>query len=53
MDQDNQKLSDETVRSLEELGGVLRTILHRLIREGKAKVVDGKVVFIELNETEK
>jgi hypothetical protein len=53
MDQNNQKMSDETVRSLEELGGVLRNILHRLVREGKAKIVDGKVVFIEPKETEK
>lgn len=53
MNQDNQKLSYETIRSLEELGGVLRNILRRLIREGKAKIVDGKVVFIEPKETEK
>lgn len=53
MDQNIQKMSDETVRSLEELGGVLRNILHRLICEGKAKIVGGKVVFIEPKETEK
>ena len=39
--------SEETMQSLRELGEVIRPILHRLIEEGKAKVVDGKVIFLK------
>lgn len=41
------KMSDETIRSLEQLGEVLRSIVRRLVREGKAKIVDGKVIFLD------
>lgn len=40
-------MSDETVKSLEQLGEVLYSIVRRLVREGKAKIVDGKVVFLD------
>ncbi len=46
----HQPLSEEALKSLEELGAVLRSILMRLIKEGKAKVVDGKVIFIKQDE---
>lgn len=42
--------TDEEIRSLQELGDVLHSILKRLISEGKAKIVDGKVVFLEKPE---
>ena len=41
------RLPEETLTSLERLGEVLRDILARLIDEGKAKIVDGKLVIIE------
>lgn len=40
-------LTDEQLESLKELGGVLMQILCRLIFEGKAKIENGKVVFIK------
>jgi len=46
MDQKEEKLSDEAIKSLTELGGVLHSILRRLVSERKAKIVDGKVVFL-------
>ena len=42
--------SDETVAALAELGEVLRPIHARLIREGKIKVVDGKIIDCETGE---
>ncbi len=39
--------TDEELASIQELGDVLRSILKRLISEGKAKIVDGKVVFLD------
>ena len=39
--------SQETVSSLVELYEVMQAICNRLIKEGKAKVVDGKVIFLE------
>lgn len=41
-----QKLSDETVRSVVRLGEILRGIHHRLLLEGKIKVVKGKTIFL-------
>lgn len=40
-------LSDETIKSLTDLGGVLRQIHNRLVSEGKVEVRDGKVIFLE------
>ena len=40
------KLSDETIQSVIELGVVLRQIHNRLVAEGKVKVVNGKIVFL-------
>jgi len=39
--------SEETMQALMELGEVLKRIARRLIVEGKARVVDGKIVFLE------
>lgn len=49
------KLPEETLASLERLGEVLRGILARLINEGKAKIVDGKIIWNEnvINRTNK
>jgi hypothetical protein len=38
--------SNEEVAALIELGEVLRPIADRLVVEGKAKIVDGKIIFI-------
>ena len=43
-------LSDETVTALVNLGEVLRRIHNRLIREGKIKVVDEKIIDCETGE---
>lgn len=40
-------LPEETIQALIQLGTVLRPIANRLIAEGKAKVVDGKLIFIK------
>ncbi len=45
--------SEEEIASVKELGDVLRYILQRLISEGKAKIVDGKVVFLDPKEPPK
>lgn len=37
----------EEIKSIAELGDILRSIAERLIREGKAKIVDGKIVFLD------
>ncbi len=42
-----EKMSEETIKSLEQLGEVLYSIAQRLVSEGKAKIVDGKIVFLE------
>ena len=39
--------TDGEIESISKLGDVLRTIVQRLVREGKAKIVDGKVVFLD------
>ncbi len=41
------KLPEETLASLDRLGEVLRGILARLIDEGKARIVDGKIVILK------
>ena len=42
-----EKLSEETLESLKELGAVLMKIVRRLVSEGKAKIENGKVVIIK------
>lgn len=44
-DKKSEPLSEETIESLTRLGGILAKIVHRLVREGKAKVVNGKIIF--------
>ena len=39
--------SEETIKSLEEFGLVLRQIHNRLVKEGKIKKVKGKWIAIE------
>ncbi len=39
--------SKETIDSLTELGSILLRIQVRLINEGKAKIVNGKIVFMQ------
>lgn len=41
------KLSEETRQAVVKLGEVLRPIANRLIAEGKARVENGKVIFLE------
>lgn len=41
------QLPEETIQAVIRLGEVLRPIAHRLIAEGKAKVKDGKLIFIK------
>lgn len=43
-------LSDETVEALVKLGEVLRPIHDRLVREGKIKVDDGKIIDCETGQ---
>lgn len=40
-------MSEETIKSLEQLGEVLYVIAKRLVSEGKAKIVDGKIIFLD------
>jgi hypothetical protein len=42
----NQPLSEEALKNINDLGDVLRQIHYRLIKEGKVKIVDGKIVFV-------
>lgn len=41
------QLSEEAIQALIQLGEVLRPIARRLVAEGKAKVKNGKLVFIK------
>lgn len=45
--------TDAEIEGLKDLGEVLRSILKRLISEGKAKIVDGKVEFLDQKDTQK
>ena len=45
--QKSKPLPEETVQAVIRLGEVLRPIARRLIAEGKAKMVDGKLIFIK------
>jgi len=40
-------LTDEEMDNIIALGEVLRKIHNRLVKEGKCKVVDGKVVWLD------
>lgn len=40
-----QPLSEETVESLQKLGGILMRIVERLVREKKVKIENGKIIF--------
>jgi len=42
-----QKFSKETLEGLQELGEVLLKIVKRLVSEGKAKIVEGKIVILK------
>jgi hypothetical protein len=44
--QKNKTLSEEALKNINELGDVLRQVHNRLLKEGKVKVVDGKIVFV-------
>lgn len=46
-------LTDEEVKSLKDLGAVLLPIVKRMVSEGKAKIVDGKIVFLENSNSTK
>ncbi len=41
-----EHLSEEALKNINELGDVLRQIHYRLLKEGKVKVINGKIVFI-------
>ena len=45
----SEPLSEETMQALIQLGAVLRPIANRLIAEGKAKVMNGKMIFLTKN----
>lgn len=40
-------LSEETLQAVTALGEVLYRVASRLIAEGKAKVVNGKIIFLK------
>jgi hypothetical protein len=42
----NKPLSEEALKNINELGDVLREIRNRLIKEGKIKIIDGKIIFV-------
>ena len=46
-DNEGYIFSEKEMRNIQELGSVLRKIVDRLVREGKAKIVNGKVIFLE------
>ncbi len=47
MKKESRKLSKEELESISMLGDELRVIHIRLIKEGKIKVQNGKVIWIE------
>lgn len=42
-----EKFTDEEIESISQLGEILYSIVQRLVDEGKAKVVDGKIIFLD------
>lgn len=42
-----QPLSEETIESLQRLGGILMKVVERLVREGKAKIKNGKIMILK------
>lgn len=47
MEKKENIFSEETIKSLEELGDVLRKIHNRLLAEGKIIRKDGKTIFLD------
>lgn len=43
----NKPFTENEIKSIEELGEVLRKIHNRLLSEGKIKRVNGKTIFIK------
>ena len=41
-----EPLSEEALKNINELGDVLRQVHNRLVKEGKVKVIDGKIIFV-------
>lgn len=41
------KFTDEEIENINQLGEVLYSIAQRLVDEGKAKVVDGEIIFLD------
>lgn len=41
-----EPLSEEALKNINELGDVLRQVHNRLVKEGKIKIIDGKIVFV-------
>ncbi len=42
---ENEPLSRESLNNISELGDILRQIHNRLVKEGKVKVINSKIVF--------
>ena len=42
-----QPLSEEMIESLQGLGGTLMKVVERLVREGKARIENGKIVILK------
>lgn len=54
MNKENNIFSEETIKSISELGDVLRRIHNRLLREGIITIgPDKKVIFPKYEETNK
>ena len=44
--QKKEILSEEALKNINDLGDVLHQIHYRLVKEGKVKIVDDKIVFV-------
>ena len=44
---DGHYFTENEILAFQELGEVLRGVVNRLVREGKAKIVNGKVVHLD------
>lgn len=51
--QKKKQFTDEEIKSISELGDILRSIAERLIREGKARIEGGKIVFLDKEKDSK
>lgn len=47
MEKKSEPLPEETIQALIRLGEILRPISNRLVAEGKAKIVDGKIDILD------